>query len=588
MAILRRSYEKLTSLARPQKIPITEDAVVCKDLEHFDYLSLALGWEEGLLHLTRLGYEPTLAILDAIDHQDDSSLAILLSTDHALFAPRNITGLLSAGGQPQAELFGSKWLFEQLFYSPGCWPLLAQDLRRRRDALRDLAMKFLSPEERDRVGLTADSVLDVGAAGVGALLSLKTSIPPALDCYRMSPIYDMRWSWDGPDTLDRLDALLGAGFIYVEQPDENNQTQLSTFSRGLFGGREQIFDKGGCAHIIAWFLQHGASPALAPYVEDYDSDDPEDIPAQTILQYPSVLHTLAALASQDFTPHFMEDEPPRWTFDDGLKLCRPALEAAEVDYRVADECICFCSVRGCLPVHLVSPCGHINTRDINMEGSNRKGETKPARRVEFLEQLVQVLPLSASDRELWCEEGARLEIFERLGMAHTCCAGARHGADYWSDTTGPTTPSEQERRRMQDEDAELATTLEALMEQYRSLRSRWQEHGSCPVGTGSGAPDELWERWWRILDEILPPMTREEACRTHLWDKSEIEYEPAEYDRLKGRVADDRAKKEKEAMERNGYGGWGFMEVVQRHFEKEGRRIGVVSSQGPATADSQA
>jgi hypothetical protein len=58
----------------------------------------------------------------------------------------------------------------------------------------------------------------------------------------------------------------------------------------------------------------------------------------------------------------------------------------------------------------------------------------------------------------------QVELFERLGMAHTCCAGGRSGY-----SMRPEVPRK-EQMRLQEEDFHLGAQLEMLMDEYHNGR----------------------------------------------------------------------------------------------------------------------
>ena len=97
-------------------------------------------------------------------------------------------------------------------------------------------------------------------------------------------------------------------------------------------------------------------------------------------------------------------------------------------------------------------------------------------------------------RETYAEL-TRLELFERLGMVHTCCFRRRRDITYWCGAvlSVPKEPDVQETMRLQDEDRFYATQLDMLMREYRSAREKYE-----------GTLKAFLRRWWGVVDQILP------------------------------------------------------------------------------------
>lgn len=97
----------------------------------------------------------------------------------------------------------------------------------------------------------------------------------------------------------------------------------------------------------------------------------------------------------------------------------------------------------------------------------------------------------------------RLEVFTRLGMAHTCCV-----FDYPDPSVTSGFPERIERDattclELQDEDVELKEQLEAIMEAYEKTLNAHQ-----------GSIEEFWKWWWAILQGLLPEIPPWERRRT--------------------------------------------------------------------------
>lgn len=207
------------------------------------------------------------------------------------------------------------------------------------------------------------------------------------------------------------------------------------------------------------------------------------------------------------------------------------------------------------------------------------------------------------EEELTYSESARLDMFERLGMAHTCCRladrseakeseGLREGDKQLAGvlqlldrfsleererlrkqredfaellvllerlTAGERErlreenedPAEllkrltaEESERLREEDEESAELLESLMAAYRRGR---QAH--------LGSAKSFWRVWRKALDPILPPVSLNDTCP--IWARDHA-------------VQTRRAARERKALETAGYAGppydGDFLEVIRVHF----------------------
>lgn len=125
----------------------------------------------------------------------------------------------------------------------------------------------------------------------------------------------------------------------------------------------------------------------------------------------------------------------------------------------------------------------------------------------------------------------RVELFERLGMAHTCYRA-------WNGH-GPA-----ERHRLREEDSHLNDHLSLLMAEYKHTRK-----------LAAATSWEFWDSWWRVVDMILPPL------------KVLTRFTRFEADQA-------RAERERKALVDYGYDSTlDFLEVIRLHFEKYRRGL---------------
>ncbi|KAK3898586.1 hypothetical protein C8A05DRAFT_18869, partial [Staphylotrichum tortipilum] len=103
----------------------------------------------------------------------------------------------------------------------------------------------------------------------------------------------------------------------------------------------------------------------------------------------------------------------------------------------------------------------------------------------------------------YLRDACPLEVFTRLGMAHTCCVFG------WAkDDSHAVFPSRHQRdpetvRQLEDEDFEFCEQLECILELYDKALKKYK-----------GTVDEFWEWWWAILQPLLPEIPARERRRT--------------------------------------------------------------------------
>lgn len=135
---------------------------------------------------------------------------------------------------------------------------------------------------------------------------------------------------------------------------------------------------------------------------------------------------------------------------------------------LTDRCLCYCSSKGCLPFY----------------GLPRWA---PTGLQEGFRIWCTSIEMSFDTLRVYHRELARLEIFNRLGMAHTCCQGS------FSFDLGQYDPlvSEQQAAELRADDSELCEQLERIMEAYDDHLSRFP-----------GTIQEFSTYWWRLIDRV--------------------------------------------------------------------------------------
>lgn len=293
-----------------------------------------------------------------------------------------------------------------------------------------------------------------------------------------------------------LETLFAEGFHEVDLLNEDSCSPLC-----LFTGRSVMafVHRNLC---VEWFLAKGASA-------NFNAPD----------LWPNVLFYLLPGLSQRQSL----DEP----LDDDITLY-----LRDADPLCADQCDCYCSASGCLPWHNYWR---------SFGGMNYDSEVPLAVMITMLEYIVALFNLTAEQKELCHAELCRLEVFDGLGLTHTCCG---HSEIYRSPM------QEEERVQCHQEESELKSQLDLIMAAYMQARRAF-----------AGTVEEFWVLWWEDLGHILPALSSHDRRRWrmgNIWGKSK------EWD-----VMTERVDRERATLVGNGYGDFeDFADVIRMHFRR--------------------
>ncbi|EEQ29110.1 hypothetical protein McanMca71_000843 [Microsporum canis] len=473
-AILARNIDSLKQIA--DTVNIEEDAFGFMPVNALD---LALGWPDGLRFLSTIwtcSIIPTIGL--AAWKEDPESLEILLASPAPLFRDR-----------------GDVRAFVGAVISSDTRAILIQALNRRRKQLTELAIEYLSVEEQTRFGLLEQKTLDANANMVyNLLMDRSVPVPPGLypgppgSIYTLSaPIYTIDYDEFLLVTIfEGYYELFLAGFRDIDGGTTHDESPL----KEIYSYSPEPYSSFNCVGISSLFLKMGASPRF---------------------------HTSAGLSNLLFS--IAKDAP--WKL---LKmehhLSRLIEYAASLFSPLeSDQCVCFCSSNGCLPVHFI-----VRRWNVPM------GATK----------WIKICGLEGDENELYFEEALRAVLFDALGMVHTCCHSR-----YWVQGDGPL--SDAEIREIQGEYSEMAVQLDLLMASYRGAR----ESKSLPptgsalsgkpiggLGKECDVPDH--RRWWRSkAEQILPDFSSGLMCGDDI---------------------------QRMALQQRGYNGLDFADVIRKHF----------------------
>lgn len=507
LAVLDRSLPTVERLVAAKDATINQ---IQQSRAPLQLTELAIGWAPGLRHLVLAGYPVTFAIGRACDLRDSRSLSILLETPRPIFSE----DLEYTDRNPLRVAIRGPSVYSTR--SDSMIRLVLGELVRRRNALRNLALKTLRSQHLKELRLDEEAMLDANAEPTYRLLTEVTAVDESLDCW-VSPYHEIYPNDLMSGGVGLLDVLYDAGFQAVDIPDGQGKTPLYR----ILGLGFWLFPFVDLCH---WFVSRGARAEIVA------RDD-------RVVRWPTVLFYLAA------GTRLQEREPPI-PISDGFLASLP-----HTLHRVSDSCVCSCGAGGCLPVHtlwrctpsLPSCCESIYGRT-NMTGAHR-----------LLRGWIETWKLRDDDKDLMYAEVARLELFERLGMAHTCCVHDDWDVemDEWIGSCDNV-----EKARLRDEDSELARQLDDLMTAYETARA-----------TYGGSIESFWRLWWQVVAEILPPLLPVEACRNRLMNEPERGTE--EFRELDRSTIENRSAREKEALEKAGYVGSefeDFREVIRVHF----------------------
>lgn len=418
--------------------------------EPFPPLAYALGWLPGMNLLLKAGAKAYPAIYIAIRLRLVAEVEMLLQCDCPLFE------LSSSQVRPVTPLLEHvvSYLTPGFYNRPldDIVRLIFHALAKRRRQLMDLANEKLSSKQLDFLPLQTrrgKTLLDKDAALVVSLLEAAgVTVPSALGPGRSPSIYHYFGL-----TVDTATELYDLGFHSIDVEDSFGITPA------LICCCEREFE------LLFWFLDRGAR-----------------INGFLLALPPSLAHALALVIAHEWGPvlrshrNLPVDHPKTVPEAVCAGLKRIGAACSPI---YTDTCNCPCSSYGCLPVVFLFKaysCSWRSRMDL----------------VTFWLDLTDAIPCLL---ELSYMEICRLEIFERLGMAHICCQydpplGIH---EVWSRRE----MDPDEEKELCEEDEHFKIILDAYMQLYKDLRKEY-----------SGPFTLFWDAWWEVLDDFLPEPVR--------------------------------------------------------------------------------
>jgi len=450
-------------------------------------MCLALGWLQGLELLYDAGYDPRKALKLAILDEDWVSIDFLLPRTTFFDLP---------------ELYGRtvvrNWIFSFLDANNCHENIILKAVREfklrlehRKGNTDELRISGSQVHESHR-GFPEQRLdcLNISTLASGYYRCYSLLVPGTVTAWRSSIV-----------NTKLLDALFTEGFHEVDILDKNSKSPLCHIATQFdaFWGRNLA---------VEWFLEKGASASFkAP-------DTWPNIWFYVLKEYSDTFER-RSLLDINFPLYLHAADP----------LC-------------ADQCDCFCSTSGCLPRH----CFWENR---TFDSLGKRISPVLELKTSILGEIFGLMNLTLEQKELVLAEICRLEVFERLGLTHTCCL---HGDNVERKYQPPM--SEEDRIQCQKEDTELSLHLELIMTAFFQAR---QNHAV--------SIEQLWGLWLDDLEYILPQLSWDEhACRA-----GTIKF----YDPNEAEVIAHRADRERATLVKNGYGDFeDFADVIRVHFKR--------------------
>ena len=482
-------------------------------------VELAIGWPNGLQRLLDAGF---LA---------DSGFRLSMYMKDL----RSIEMILAAETFPTEKYEWKTVLHESGRSSQQIEEVVVKSFARRRQALAALAIQELPEEVLSRLGVSNEKSLDIAAFKVyQELQEMGVDVPQNLEpdssyyldsldelCYHDSSIYNALFLEYPPPSRRLLDSLYTNGFKLIDTLDAQGRTPLLAACQEYF-----IYRAREAVSLIRWLLDKGACPEFS-----------------CGHSYPNVLFYIATYWSK-----VIRDGPQPLTGDldcvirRSASLCNPLCP---------DGCQCYCSSAGCLPFYC---CWNCDTTIGYSSHESCKSITSGTL-FRFLDKWLSLCGLDEGQSELCYKEAFRLEVFDRLGMAHTCC---RHHNTY--DTYNGyrrLSIDEKDRKQLQEEDSELKEQLDLIIQAYQNRCNK-----------RSGGLKDFWESCMQDLDRILPELVPEQRCKDRClsWVDYHVYRSSAEYTEKERELLDMRMAKEKEVLAKRNYLGLDFIDVIRLHF----------------------
>ncbi|KAH6624173.1 hypothetical protein B0J18DRAFT_169920 [Chaetomium sp. MPI-SDFR-AT-0129] len=516
-AVLSRSYDSVYSSIQRGELNVDDDPSILSPLE------CALGWPKGIRLLVEAGCNPTLAVQLAIFRYDVDSIRHIMAADPGIFFDE-IHGNVNRNEDRAKD---GPNLLKTLLCSTCCWwPVHAYPRRAcgernlsnccdRRTRLARLALENLPPPTAHRFGLNdinrGRNTLDENAFRVYlALLDAGVQVPKSLYPGR-SPLLLSFNIGCGVEGLNLFRSFFEERLCEADISPRHGAAPLlvQVLDSELTGVHRE--------EALQILLAHGSSmhftlpemPNLLFYLaREYDPNKNHKLHQPREFGQPGEFRKPSVGWRQFYRVRVQIGSPesgPTCYFDlavpKGATRAVISRAAQQCDPVQRDSCECWCSSGGCLPLHRLLH-GGLPQLQFILRSHYMRGNGPLRCWQSFSTSVwswIRACGLANDSKETreYLYDACRLEVFTRLGMAHTCCMYQRgpsqdcHWPQRWMERR---TMSEETRHELRHEDEESCEQLEAILQAYDKALSNW-------LGPGL---DEFWKWWCTTLEPLLP------------------------------------------------------------------------------------
>lgn len=528
-AILSRSYGQVQKRLEHYSRQIDSHYRLLTPLE------CALGWPEGLRLLASAGYHAAEAVRLAIFRQDVDSIQHILSAESILFelrpiksvrffrrwdewTPRNVMeAVLCSHCRPCQRLIspwdpcGTQicclWTHEALKTETRtrlrARNLLVDAIKNRRASLAELARKVFPLQKLQELGINLEGPFDSDALkAYQALQDSGIYVPPALYPGDRTLLFSFNPACK-LGGFHLMISLLENGLCDPTCCYEDSTPLTRIFQAPATGGLKEeairlLFDLGADATFPASSMMPNFLFYLA-YV--YETPGRYQ---RNHSRFRSFRRLGLGSASDSSMSVDATAPAARCTSSSIISMV-----ARQCNPTQRDSCDCWCSSGGCLPLHKFQ--SQITLLDSNAPPPYAPtivfSVTKTWYEIsEALWAWIQDCHLDYNQTRQYLRDACRLEVFTRLGMAHTCCQFTFVYHNRTINTDGlPVLMSQKDRntrQELQEEDRELSDQLEIIMTAYDQA---WELY--------TGTSKAFWEWWWAKLQVLLPEIPTSERDR---------------------------------------------------------------------------
>ena len=527
---MRRELDQMNNLLQTEQLR-QQQRQLFRGSQDLSLAEIAIGWPDGLQKVLEVGFDADNALALAFKLENFQSAKLILSS--------NVFPGMRSGGWAIGLMALPQTLNHEMRMT------VVQDFSRRRKALKNLAIERLSKSEFAELDLVSHDTLDITAFKVFRRLQergihVPRSLHPASSSeyqgyfssdsnYIHLPVYHcLVENFDEAADTQLLDMCYESGFTSIDALTIWGQTPLERLCERL----TRVVRSYRIIPQILWFLERGANPYFLP---NYVNDELQ-IEQNIQIRLRNMLFYLARTYRQ------IRADDPGYLSLQGLiqqtsKLCNP------LD---TDRCDCYCSTSGCLPLHMFGMgCTQLDNHDACKYYTTES-------QAQTLQTWVDLCDLDHDGVEHYYTGFCRLELFDRLGMVHTCCLSKYPGFLH------PKAQDDKaEVQEVQDDDTELKEQLNLLMIVFRAFRKKHL-----------GQLKSVLTDWFEELETILPALRPEDRCRNLClqgWTYREYE-RSGRMHQMKQKLHDERMELERNVLEKRGYSGMDFFDVIKLHF----------------------